>query len=465
MNLINKNIIYLIGAGGIGMSALGRYFNSRGKMVFGYDRRESDLTSSLIEEGINLHFKDNESLIPEEVKSQSSSVLVIYTPAVPSDSEELSFFRNKGYDVLKRSEVLGLISSEYTTIAVAGTHGKTTTSSMIIHLLKSAGKSCIGFMGGVTRNFNSNFLMDENAEFLVTEADEYDRSFLTLHPDKAVITSVDPDHLDVYKNNESMLEAYKQFASQVKEKGDLLIHASVFDEFRENTADCLSYSIKEKADITASNIRVENSQYHFDFTHGDVKIENLSCGLPGRHNVENAVAALAIVSRLGVKNRDLKKGLKGYLGVKRRFEYHIKTDELVYIDDYAHHPEEIRQCVQSARELFPGKKLTGIFQPHLYSRTRDFEDDFAVSLGLFDELILLDIYPAREEPIEGVTSALLLEKVEKEDKKLMDRDELLIHLEKEKPEVVMTLGAGDIDRLVEPIKEKLKKHTEIYKLN
>jgi UDP-N-acetylmuramate--alanine ligase len=445
---------YFIGIGGIGMSALARYFKSEGKNVSGYDKTPTILTTELQEEGISVHFEDNVGLIsPDLLKGQDKTeTLIIYTPAIPKDHKEFNFLKQNGYPIKKRSEVLGMISQTGFTIAVAGTHGKTTTSSMIAHILRDAGIECSAFLGGISKNYNTNLILGKGKDkYNVVEADEYDRSFLALFPDIAVITSMDADHLDIYGDAASMTESYRMFASQLKKNGTLIFRKGLpLEDLPVNKSD---YSIAGNAKHITDDIRISDHRYHFTYKDDQGKIEGLSSGLPGLHNVENSVAAIAVARQLNIQPEKIKTALSTYTGVKRRFDYQFRNDRHVYIDDYAHHPEELRACISSARELYPGKKLTGIFQPHLFTRTRDFADGFAKSLSLLDSLLLMDIYPARELPIPGITSAMILEKVQLADKKMVLRENVLAELQKRKPEVLLTLGAGDIDQLVSPVRE------------
>ena len=447
------NRVYFIGIGGIGMSALARYFLQLGKIVAGYDRNSGKLTGKLTEEGALIHYTDNIEKIPYEFKiGDKYETLVVYTPAIPENHSELLFFRENGYSVLKRSEVLGLIAGEKTTFAIAGTHGKTTISTMVAHILNSTSAGCNALLGGISRNYGTNLLVNKRSKYLVAEADEYDRSFLQLYPDYAIISSMDADHLDIYGNVEEMNIAFSKFASQVKKNGILLIKKGVNLYQGSNIqSKCYFYSAEEKSDFYAQNIRLIQGHYSFDLYTPEGKIENIIIGQPGLYNVENAIAALAIVWLAGVNRETIFKSIEDFRGIQRRFDIHINEPNLVYIDDYAHHPREILACISSVRELFPGKKITGIFQPHLYSRTRDFADDFAKSLNMLDKLILLDIYPARELPIEGVTSELIFNKVELESKVLCPLEKLMSKLSDDKPEVLITMGAGNIDEYVEPI--------------
>ena len=458
MNLSEIKYVYLLGIGGIGMSALARYFKANGKIVSGYDRTQTTLTIELVSEGIDVNYSDEMENIPPHISSNQSLSLIIFTPAIPKDSVQYNYLLKSGVNMVKRSVVLGWIAEQSFTIAVAGTHGKTTTSSIITHLLKQADVNCTAFVGGISINYDSNFILGNyddasNLPKVVVEADEFDRSFLTLHPDIAVITSMDADHLDIYGDKEQLEESYRLFAKQVKHNG-LLIHKAGLPIPTSATKN-FSYSIEQQADYRGENIRVENNQFVFDLFTPQNSFPEFSLGLPGRHNVENAVAACAVALQSGVETEKIKLALASYRGVHRRFEYHIRNKNLTFIDDYAHHPEELRAAISSVKELYPDKKITGIFQPHLYTRTRDFVDGFAESLSLLDQLFLLDIYPARELPIEGITSKIILDKVTITDKKIVAKENLLAELKASKPEVVMTLGAGDIDALVVPIKKTL----------
>lgn len=448
--------VYFIGIGGIGMSAIARYFLRKGLSIAGYDKTETSLTDELISEGMKIHFDDDINLIPDEFRNAfSEDILIVFTPAVPSSHSELNYFKSKGSVPHKRSEVLGLITRGAYSSGIAGTHGKTTTSSLLAHILRSSGKDCSAFLGGITANYNSNFLLQEkdlNNPKVVVEADEFDRSFLTLNPDIAVITSTDADHLDIYGKHEQLEESFIEYASRVKENGYLIIKSGL-NIIPKLNRKYFSYSIEKNADFKAENIQVKDGEYHFDLVTPEIKLTDLKLGIPGQHNVENAVAASAAALLQGVGAEELREALKSFLGVKRRFEYIIRRNDFVLIDDYAHHPEELRACIQSVRQLFPGKKLTAVFQPHLYSRTKDFADGFAKSLSMVDRLILLDIYPARELPLPGVTSDMILEKVTIVDKTLSSKEDLLLNLEAEKCDVLLMVGAGDIDQLVDPVKE------------
>ncbi len=448
MELHDIKRVYLIGIGGIGMSGLARYFHHLGCIVCGYDKTATDLTNELHNEGIQIIFDDNEEWIPMSFRSPDAGTLIIFTPAVPKDSAILNFFKNRGFELFKRSQVLGLISKGMYTVAIAGTHGKTTTSTMVAHILKDSGIDCSAFLGGIASNYHTNVLYGKT-NIVVVEADEYDRSFLTLYPDIAVITSMDADHLDIYGDHSHLTDSFKMFASQIKE-GGVLIHKKGLPLDTGYT-----YSITEVADATASNIRIENGSFYFDFSNSDTDIRDIQLGIPGFHNVENATAAIEAALRLGVSAGDIRNALASFRGVHRRFEYIVKNDEHIYIDDYAHHPEELRAAINSVKKLYPDKKLVTIFQPHLYTRTRDFADGFAEVLDMTDELIMLDIYPARELPIEGVTSEMILGKMQLKNKRLAGKQEAVEIIRNEKPALLLTVGAGDIDTLVEPLKNAL----------
>ncbi|HEX8517798.1 MAG TPA: UDP-N-acetylmuramate--L-alanine ligase [Bacteroidia bacterium] len=463
--------IYFLGIGGIGMSALARYFKAMGKNVAGYDKTPTKLTDELITEGINIHFEDNIDLVDSNFKSQGSGlksqILIVYTPAVPKDHSEYVFFNNNGFNIKKRAEVLGLITESARTIAVAGTHGKTTTSSLVAHILKTAGLDPSAFLGGITQNYNTNLLLSKGLgdsdkhdlnSLIVVEADEYDRSFLTLHPEIAVITSVDADHLDIYGDKGHVEESFSMFADLVSK---ILIVKKNIQEKVKSARKALTYSVDDHyADYYAMDIKIREGYYHYDIQTPKGVLKNVTMGLPGKHNVENSIAAVAIACQLNIADVFVKEALRTFGGVRRRFDYQVKSEKVVYIDDYAHHPEELKATISSAREMYPGKKITGIFQPHLFSRTRDFADDFAASLDLLDECILLEVYPAREQPIPGIDSSMLLGKMRSGNKKLCTPDELLSFIGTEKLDVLLTMGAGDIDKLVEPIRKKLSSSNE-----
>ncbi|MGQ0827667.1 MAG: UDP-N-acetylmuramate--L-alanine ligase [Bacteroidota bacterium] len=459
MELTKIHSVYFLGIGGIGMSALARYFKAMGKHVSGYDKTPTKLTDELIAEGIDVHFEDNIRLIPPSLKElpyDTEKILIVFTPAVPTNHSEYVFFSLNGFNIKKRAEVLGMITSNSHTVAVAGTHGKTTTSSLIAHILITAGMDPSAFLGGITQNYGTNLILSsnvKNSNLTVVEADEYDRSFLTLHPEIAVITSVDADHLDIYGDEKYMQESYSLFAQQVKTK--LILKKSIVSKINSGKKP-ITYSVNDiGADYFAQEIEIKNGNYHYEIVTPISIYDNVTLGLPGLHNVENSIAATAVACEMGIPGDVICKALSTFRGVKRRFDYQIKTDKLVFIDDYAHHPEELKACISSAKEMYPDKKITGIFQPHLYTRTRDFADEFARSLDLLDECILMEIYPARELPIEGVNSQMLLDKMRSTNKTICQKDNLIEEISKRNPEVLMTLGAGDIDTFVEPLKNKL----------
>ena len=458
---------YFLGIGGIGMSALARFFHQRGDTVSGYDRTETPLTRQLVEEGISVHYDDDPSLIPDNID------LVVYTPAVPTETAEFQYLKQKGLPMEKRSQVLGELTRGKKCIAVAGTHGKTSTSSMIAHILSHTKLGCSAFLGGIAKNFNSNMVVDNQSEYVVVEADEYDRSFLQLHPFCSVITATDPDHLDVYGTHEHMLEAFRQFAEQTEPGGTLILKEGIsmceghdlhdhhgHHEMHLDHVEAAIHSYTAhglEADYYSQNVRNYNGNIYFDLRTPNGVLFDLELPNTALYSVENAVAAAAAVLSLGVTGEELRQGLSTYMGVRRRFDYHIKTKKLVMIDDYAHHPQEIEACLESVRYLYPGKRLVVIFQPHLYSRTRDFADEFARVLSTVDELIMMPIYPAREQRLPGVSSSMVLHKVKGLSKYLCSADQVLELVPALYPDVVVTMGAGDIDRLVPRLEEVLLK--------
>lgn len=452
--------VYFVGAGGIGMSALIRYFLSKGKRVGGYDRTPSDLTEALRKEGADIHYTDDVALVADVFKSPEDT-LVVYTPAVPESHTELAYFRARGFEVMKRARVLGEITRSARGLCVAGTHGKTTTSSMLAHLLKSSRVDCNAFLGGILKNYESNLMLSDTSDLTVIEADEFDRSFHWLTPYMAVITSADPDHLDIYGTPEAYRESFEVFTSLIRPDGCLLLKKGVrvTPRLREGVR-LYTYSATEAADFHTENIVIRDGKITFDFVGPRVRIPEVELGVPVKVNIENGVAAMAIAWLNGVTPEEIRQGMASFAGPRRRFDFHLRTDRVALIDDYAHHPAELRQSILSVKELYAGRKVTGIFQPHLYSRTRDFADDFARSLSLLDELILLDIYPAREKPIPGVTSRIIFDKVTIPDKILCDKRELLDVIARGRYEVVLMVGAGDIDRLVEPVREILCKQIQ-----
>ncbi len=461
MTSVNSNIeqlkfVYFLGIGGIGMSAIARYFLAKGCEVFGYDKTATILTKQLENEGAKIHYNENINLIPNAVKEKNKHTLVVYTPAIPNINKEFQYFSKNNIKCHKRSAILGLISQNYFTIAVAGTHGKTTTSSIIAHILNENKIDCIAFLGGISLNFNSNLLLNKNAKIMVVEADEFDRSFLTLSPDIAIITSLDADHLDVYGNKEKMQNSYQEFVQKIKNKGTLITKNEFLPILKvNNNIKYKSYSINEQANCCTSSIKITNGNYILNINCESNNTKNIPIGLPGIHNVENAVGAFSVANELALTGNKIKAALASYKGVKRRFQYHVKTKNVVYIDDYAHHPTELEMTIKSVKELYPNKKITGIFQPHLFTRTRDFYNDFAQALSLLDELILLNIYPAREKPIAGITAKIIFDKVTCKEKTLINKDELMNYLNKNKYQVLLTLGAGDIDTFVSPIKKMI----------
>jgi UDP-N-acetylmuramate--alanine ligase len=445
MELDNIKRVYFVGIGGIGMSAIARYFAKRGCVVCGYDKTRTNLTVALEQEGILVSYMDDDAVLPVTFHEKSNDTLIVYTPAIPKNSEILNYFKDNGFVLKKRSEVLGVISKGQFCIAVAGTHGKTTTSSIVAHVLIASGYGCTAFLGGIASNYNSNFIIGDN-NVVVVEADEYDRSFLTLHPDIAVVTSMDADHLDIYGDASHLEESFRMFAGQLKPGGTLFVKNGL------PLANGISYSVGLPSQIKGQNIRVEGSRFVFDYVDADVTIADIQLMLPGKHNVENAVAAIAVALKLGIDPQKIAAAIGSFKGVKRRFEYVVNTPEHIYIDDYAHHPEELRACFDAVRQLYPDKRLTVIFQPHLFTRTRDFADDFANVLSTVDHLLLLEIYPARELPIPGVNSQLLLDKMSLKDKEICGKDLITAYIENNKPELLLTVGAGDIDTLIQPLK-------------
>lgn len=447
--------LYFIGAGGIGMSALIRYFLSKNKRVAGYDKVTTPLTRQLEKEGASIHYEDSVSLIPDYCKKKENT-LIIYTPAIPQDHTEFIWFQNHDFTILKRAQILGEITYSSQALCVAGTHGKTTTSSMIAHLLKQSHVECNAFLGGILKNYDSNLMLSEKSDLTVIEADEFDRSFHWLSPYMAVVTSVDPDHLDIYENPKAYRESFEKFTSLIKPNGCLVIRKGIeLIPQLQSGVKLYTYSATDGGDFHAENVKIENGEIWFDFIGPDIAIRRVQLGVPIKINIENGIAAMAIAWLNGVTEEELRKGMYSYSGSRRRFDFQLKDDNIVLIDDYAHHPIELEASILSVKELYPKRKITGIFQPHLYSRTRDFSEEFGRSLSLLDELILLDIYPAREKPIPGIHSQLILDLVTLKDKKLCSKEELLKIMEEKNYDVVLMLGAGDIDQLVEPIKKIL----------
>ncbi|MBA4168071.1 MAG: UDP-N-acetylmuramate--L-alanine ligase [Chitinophagaceae bacterium] len=461
IRLDNIQRIYFIGIGGIGMSALARYFSSQGKMVSGYDRTETALTRQLTGEGIEVMYEDNVNTAPADTQ------LVIYTPAIPDDHKQFNYYRDNNYPLAKRSEVLGAITESSFNICVAGTHGKTTISTMIAHILRDSGYGCNAFLGGIATNYNSNFWSNER-NTCVIEADEYDRSFLKLSPDIAVITAMDADHLDIYGTESAMQDAFVEFAGKIKSGGTLVVKKGLARDKEFEMGNILRYGINDSsADVYAHNVKMMNGYYLFDVTVSNAPVEDVALNMGGLHNVENASVAIAIAKKLGIGDEAIKNAVEDFKGVKRRFEYIVKKKNLVYVDDYAHHPEELSALISSARNLFSGLKCTVIFQPHLFTRTRDLADQFAKSLDLADEVLLLPIYPARELPISGVTSEIIKNKLGTK-ARILSKEELLDEFRRAAipsmeegaakslmKGLLITAGAGDIDTLVQPIKKIL----------
>ncbi len=457
MDIYSVKSVYFIGIGGIGMSALARYFNSVGTRVSGYDKTPTTLTMKLIEEGITIHFDEDTGSIPAEPE------LVIYTPAIPKDHKEFQYCIDRGYTVLKRAEVLGLITNNHKTIAIAGTHGKTTISTMITHIFKQAGKDFTAFLGGISKNYNSNYITghaDPNGVLyslsgfstFIVEADEFDRSFLQLYPSIAIITSADADHLDIYKNLEELRQSFREFIKHVKPGGSLITRHDLDIKAEDHhSLESYTYSLHPGAHFYSTNVQTQSNSTVFDLVTPTGTIDRIALGVPGIFNLENSIAASAVAYLSDVSKENLKEALRTFQGVQRRFDFHIIRPDFIYIDDYAHHPEELKSCIGAVKELYPHKKVTGIFQPHLYTRTRDLADEFARSLEMLDELILLEIYPAREEAIEGVNAKILFDKIRIKSKVLCSKEKVLDELKKRKPEILLTLGAGDIDQLVEQI--------------
>lgn len=454
MKLLNYDSVYFLGIGGIGMSALARWFNYHGYKVAGYDKVRTQLCIKLEEEGMDIHYDDNPAKLPED-RSQSNT-LIVYTPAIPKNHSEKSQLLKEGFELKKRSEVLGLISRTFYTVAVAGTHGKTTTSCLITHLINTAGKDVTAFLGGISSDLNSNFIANKTKEATaVVEADEFDRSFLTLHPNLAIITNTDADHLDIYGDHQHLLDSFRAFAEKVDPKGMLFINEKYAAELEVNNSNIRTYGIN-RGQFFASNISIRDGYFYFDFQGEDAKIHELKMGVPGFHNVENAVAAIAVALALNISEDKIREGLTSFKGVKRRFEFLVRDEEQVFIDDYAHHPTEIEAFLNSVKAIYPGRHLTVIFQPHLYSRTRDFASGFSKSLSLADRVMLLDIYPAREEPIPGVTSDIIFKGIDT-DKVKCTKEGLLDILKSLETEIITTIGAGDIDTLVPVIKNWINK--------
>jgi UDP-N-acetylmuramate--alanine ligase len=456
-----KNIegLYFVGIGGIGMSALALYFAKGGYEVAGYDRSETGITLSLVDNGCSVTYNDDPDFLPGLFSkiSENSKVIIVYTPAIPADSKILSFFRSNGYLIYKRSEILGEISHNTDTLAVAGTHGKTTVSTMTAHLLKQSHVDCSAFLGGISKNYDSNLLLGES-RFTVMEADEFDRSFHRLSPLIAVVTSLDADHLDIYGDHRTMISAYNEFCGKIRQGGDLIVNSRIIkDIIVPEGVTCHTYGLDKDADFRSYDIKRNKDYYSFTFKSPAVTIQDLHFAFPGIINIENFTAAIAVALMCGVTEQEIRKAVLLFQGVRRRFDIRINVPGLAYVDDYAHHPEEIRACITCVKEYFSGRKVTGIFQPHLFSRTRDHAEGFAKILDELDEIILLPIYPAREKPIEGVSSEMIFEKMRSVNKRLLNKSDIPGHLDSAEIDVLLTIGAGDIDSLVAPIEDKLRR--------
>jgi UDP-N-acetylmuramate--alanine ligase len=463
MRLADYRFVYFLGIGGIGMSALARWFRANGYAVAGYDRTPTPLTDALRTEGITLTFDDDLDQIPEAFRADPDRTLVVLTPAIPAQHAQWAYFREGGYRILKRSQVLGLLTESLYTIGVAGTHGKTTTSSMIAHVLRQAGQNVTAFLGGITQNYGTNVLLNDPADprpvRCVVEADEFDRSFLTLYPDLAVVTSTDADHLDIYGERGALLDSFRAYVSQIKPTGQLFLRDGL-ELAPDSRVPVHTYAL-ESGEYRAENLRIAEARFVFDVRYPGGTCPDIAMRVPGFHNVENALATFAACLAVGVAPAAIRAGLESYRGVKRRFEYQLERPEVVYIDDYAHHPTEIEAFLSSVRALYPGRHLTAVFQPHLFSRTRDFHEGFAQSLSLADRLLLLDIYPAREQPMPGVTSDLIFERVTSAEKYACSKQTVLQYLDLEPLDVVVTIGAGDIDTLIQPITTYLENRTAV----
>ncbi len=456
MELKDIKAVYFVGAGGIGMSAIARYFRQKGLVVGGYDKTPSDLTRRLEEEGIRLHYEEDVDQIPEECKLKEST-LVIYTPAIPATHKELAFFRENGFEIEKRAQVLGRLTQTHKGLCFAGTHGKTTTSTMCAHIMHQSHLDCNAFLGGISKNYGTNYILSDKSDYVVIEADEFDRSFHWLRPWMSVITSTDPDHLDIYGTKEAYLESFRHYTELIQPGGALVIHKDL--EMRQNVQQGVTvyeYS-RHEGDFHADNVRIENGTIHFDFVSPVENVADIELGQPVPINIENSVAAMALAQLNGCSADELRNGMRTYAGVDRRFDFKIKNDRHVFLSDYAHHPKEILQSAKSLKEIYPNRKVTVIFQPHLYTRTRDFYQEFADALSHFDEVVLTEIYPAREEPIPGVSSALIFENLkEGVERRMILKDEVIDFVKEHDFDVLVVLGAGNLDNYVPEIAEILK---------
>ncbi len=450
MKFKDINSVYFIGIGGIGMSAIARFFNAQGKTVKGYDKTETELTKALEKEGIEVFFTDRGEAALKGL--DQTSTLVVFTPAIPKQHLEFQAFHNNNYTLIKRAKALGIISQSQDTFAVAGTHGKTTTSSIMAHVLYSTNESCNAFIGGITTNYNSNYLIAEESNRVVVEADEFDRSFMELSPDYTIITSTDADHLDIYGAANELEKSFIEFAERTSAKGILMVQSDLNFENYQGTAKKITYGFDvEKADWKGFNLTYKKGDTFFDIEGKEKGFKAVKFGLPGKHNAENALAVFALLYEIGISEEQIRNTFESYLGVKRRFEYHLKKDNIVVIEDYAHHPSEITAFLKSVKQIYPDKIITAIFQPHLFSRTKDFMDDFAQSLTYTNRLYLLEIYPARELPIEGITSQVLFNKIELTHKEMSSKKSIIADLKKVKHDIIVVLGAGDIANIVQPI--------------
>ena len=461
MDFKDIHSVYFVGAGGIGMSALIRYFLAKSMAVGGYDRTPSELTERLIAEGAQIHYEENAELIPNDFRDKAHT-LVVYTPAIPQEHAELAYFRNNGFEIHKRAQVLGMLTRSSRGLCVAGTHGKTTTSTMAAHLLHQSHVGCNAFLGGISKNYGTNLLLSATSPYTVIEADEFDRSFHWLSPWISVVTATDPDHLDIYGTREAYLESFRHYTSLIQPGGALIAHTGLVLQPDLQPGVKLYTCSRDEGDFHAENIRIGGGEIFIDFVAPDTRINDIQLGVPVSINIDNGVAAMALAHLSGVSDEEIKAGMASFRGVDRRFDFKLKTDKIVLLSDYAHHPAEIAQSVKSIRELYRDKKITAIFQPHLYTRTRDFYRDFADSLSLLDEVILTDIYPAREQPIPGVSSQLIYDNLRPGIEKTLCRKEDVLNLLKDKPlEVVIVLGAGDLDNYVPEIKKLLEERYNV----
>jgi len=458
MELKDIKAVYFVGAGGIGMSAIARYFISKGQVVAGYDKTPSDLTRQLEKEGMLIHYEENVEEIPQACKNPENC-LVIYTPAIPEEHQELQYFRNNGFEIQKRAQVLGTLTRQHKGLCVAGTHGKTTTSTMCAHIMHQSHLDCNAFLGGISKNYGTNYILSDS-DYVVIEADEFDRSFHWLRPWMTVITSTDPDHLDIYGTKEAYLESFRHYTELIQPGGALIIHRDLeMKEHLQEGVTCYDYALNE-GNFHAENIHIENGEITFDFISPIESVSNIELGQPVPINVENGIAAMAMAQLAGCTAEELRYGMKTYGGVDRRFDFKIKNDKTVFLSDYAHHPKEIYQSAKSIRELYQNRKITAIFQPHLYTRTRDFYQDFAEALSQLDEVILTEIYPAREQPIEGVTSELIYNNLRPGvEKQIIHKDEVLDFVKSRNFDVLIILGAGDLDNQVPQITKILQDRT------